>query len=213
MTDKIEFLIKNYLENRKTSVSGQREDAIYPSPEVLYDYLTDELKGPELERMLAFLRNNSEAQQLISKSREIMDSESGWENEKVPQALLNQAKSLMRPRSLRSRHSAAALKALLRQKNAAGVCPHCGKLITPFKRPLHSQQWKNVLWFGLAVLSFALSFVLRRFFYQFLAATLLFGFKWIVEQRATKTQIMIYKALSDDTGSERNRLHEHSPRL
>ena len=91
------------------------------------------------------------------------------------------------------------------------ACPHCGKPITPFKKPLSSQRWKNIFWLVSAAASFAMSFAMHRFFYQFLAATLLFGFKWIVEQRATKTQIMIYKALSDNP--EHQRLHRHSSRL
>lgn len=190
MTDKIDVLIKSYLESRTPGVSGQREGVIYPSCEVLYAYLTDELQGPELEKILIFLRNNPEAQQLVSKAREIMESQSGWENEKVPKALLDRAKGLMK------------------QTNVAGSCPHCGKPITPFKKPLWSQRWKNILWLALGAGSFALSFVVHAYFYQFLTATLFFGFKWIVEQRATKTQIMIYKALADDSEPTHSRVRK-----
>jgi hypothetical protein len=121
MTDKIDHLIKNYLETRKTNVTRRREDVVYPSFEVLYAYLTDELEGLDLERMVDFLRNDSEAQELVSKAREIIDSESGWENEEVPAALVHRAQGLMRQKSA-----------------AGGQCPHCGKPITPFKGPLRS---------------------------------------------------------------------------
>lgn len=194
MTDKIDVLIKNYLETRKSSVSGQREDVIYPSSEVLYAYMTDRLDGTELERMLAFLRQNPEAQELVSKARGLMDSESGWENEIVSTELLDRAKGLMQPKIL------------------TGTCPHCGKAITPFKKPLASQRWTNRLWLALGAASFALSFMIHPFFYQFLAAALLFGFKGILDQRATKTQIMIYKALSNETGEEHSRLHTSKTR-
>ena len=195
MTDKIDQLIKNYFQKRSAGVSGQRDSAVYPDSGILYSYLNDELEDRNLERMVSFLKNNPEAQELVLKARQIMGSESGWENENVPPALVQRAKRLMTA------------------GDAFGTCPHCGKRITPFKKPLSSQRWKNIVWLALGASTFALSFVVHRFFYQFLAATLLFGFKWIVEQRATKTQIMIYKALSEESGSEKHRLHQHSSHL
>ena len=193
--DKIDGLIKNYLESRKTGVSGQREDAVYPRSEILYAYLTDKLEGAELQRMLDFLKNNPKAQELIVKARETMESESGWENEKVSGDLLRRAQGLMP------------------SQRTAGSCPHCGKSITPFKKPLNAQRWMNALWLLLAAASFALSFVFRHYFMQFLAASVLAGMKGIVEMRATKTQILIYKAISGDGSSEEQRLHQHSSRL
>ncbi len=194
--EKIDVLIKNFLETRKTDISEERRSTIYPSSDVLYAYLNDELQGSELEQMLAFLRNNSEAQELISKAREVMGNESGWENEEVSEALVARAKGLMQA------------------KSPASSCPHCGKSITPFKKPLQSQRVKNTLWLALTLTFFGLSFIAHRFFYQFLAAALFFGFKWIMDQRATKTQIMIYKALSDNPESEQqHRLHRPFSRL
>ena len=192
--DKIDALIKNYFEKQSTGVSGHREDALYPDTGVLLAYLDGKLHGEEQERMLVFLRNNADAQELVSRARELVGSERGWEGEKVPADLMEKAKALMRPKS-------------------AGACPHCGKAITPFKKPLAVQRWANLAWLLLAAGSFGGSFAFPRYFMQFLVVTVLAGVKGIAEMRATKTQILIYKALSEDPASEQHRLHHHSSRL
>jgi hypothetical protein len=65
----------------------------------------------------------------------------------------------------------------------------------------------------LALISFGLSFVVRHYFMQFLAVTLLAGVKAIVDWRSAKTQILIYRALSAEPGPEQHRLHQHSSHL
>ena len=113
--------------------------------------------------------------------------------EKVPEAALRKAKDLMK---------------------GGMVCPHCGKPITPFKKPLTRQMLWNGLWLGLAVTMFLASFLFRPYFFQFLVLTLLFGFKWILERRSMKTQILIYKALQEEGGGSRLKdLHQHASRL
>ena len=191
MNDKIERLIKNYLE-KQPRPAGQRQLPHYPEPLELYRYLTDELQGGELEKMLNFLRNNEEGQVLVRSAREIMEKESGWEKESVPPDWIKVAKKMG-------------------AKSQNTVCPHCGKPFTPFKKPLASQKWMNLAWLVLAAASFALSFVFRRYFMQFLVASTLAGIKAIVELRATKTHILIYKALSDEPSQYR--LQDHSSRL
>ena len=195
MPDKIEQLIKQYLESSSGALSGQRENVNYPGITDLYRYLNDELAGGELERMLAFLRDNEEGQTLVRNARRLMQSEGGWENETIHPDDLRRARSLMSGPS----------------KNA--LCPHCGKPITAVKKPLSAQRWTNLAWLTLAVGAFALSFVFRRTFMQFLVVTVLAGVKGLVEMRATKTQILIYKALSEEHDSQQHRLHQHSPRL
>ena len=161
----------------------------YPTSSDLYQYLNDELSGAELERMLIYLRDNAEGQALVSRARRLMKSEGGWENEKPEVLSIDRARSLMPDHTQKAR------------------CPHCGKPITPFKRPLGSQRWMNLAWMLVALASFALSFVFRRYFMQFLAVTVLAGVQGLVELRATKTQILIYKALQkEDSG----KIHQHS---
>ena len=113
-----------------------------------------------------------------SKSRQIYERSSEAESQKVPVALIRKAKDLMN---------------LSRQF----VCPHCGKAITPFKKPISKQFLWNGVWLGGAVITFMLSFLFRRFFLQFLVVALLFGVKWIVDQKAMRTQVLIYKALKE----------------
>jgi hypothetical protein len=52
-----------------------------------------------------------------------------------------------------------------------------------------------------AVLSFALSFMVPRFFIQLLVATLLLGAKWIIDSKTTKMLVMIHEAWKN--GGER----------
>ena len=55
-----------------------------------------------------------------------------------------------------------------------------------------------VLWLILAIVSFGLSFVFKRYFFQCLAVALFFGFKWALDLRAAKTKIMMYRALDKE---------------
>jgi hypothetical protein len=118
------------------------------------------------------------------------------ERKEVPRPLVDKAKALM-------------------PAGAAVSCPHCGKPITPFKKPIGRQRLWNALWLGLAAGSFALSFVFPGTFVQWVALSVLFGVKWIVDQRAARTQVLIYKALQEETPKERasRDLHRSSTHL
>lgn len=50
------------------------------------------------------------------------------------------------------------------------------------------------IWFLLAIVMFLLSFIVPRYFMQFLVGALIFAAKWIVDNRNTKMLIMIYDA-------------------
>ena len=50
------------------------------------------------------------------------------------------------------------------------------------------------LYLILAIISFTLSFIIPRFFLQFLVATLLLGAKWVVDSKSTKMLVMIHEA-------------------
>ena len=105
------------------------------------------------------------------------------EKKEVPRSLVKKAKAL-------------------RPGRPGIACPHCGKPITPFKKPIQSQRFWNALWLLLAAASFALSFSIPRYFVQCVALAVLFGVKWIVDQKAAKTQVLIYKALQDKDSQE-----------
>ena len=53
---------------------------------------------------------------------------------------------------------------------------------------------KMNLYLILAIVSFVLSFIVPRFFLQFLAATLLLGIKWVADSKTTKMLVMIHEA-------------------
>lgn len=57
------------------------------------------------------------------------------------------------------------------------------------------------LYLILAIVSFALSFLLPRYFLQLLVATLLLGTKWIADSKTTKMLVTIYDAWK--TGGEK----------
>ena len=98
----------------------------------------------------------------------------------------------------------------LKPARVSAVCPHCGKAITPFRDPLAIQQVRNGVELTSAFVFFVLSFVFPHYFMQFLAAAALAGIKWIVDRKATRTQILVYKALREgsDEPSPVNRIKE-----
>ena len=116
------------------------------------------------------------------------------ENRPVPPELVRRAKELMP------------------ETGPSANCPHCGKRITPFKKPPQAQKW-NVLWLLAGAAAFILSFAFARYFLQFLAVALFCGFKWALDRRALKTQILIYRALQEDDAAGQHRLHTPSSRL
>lgn len=61
------------------------------------------------------------------------------------------------------------------------------------KRLLGHHLRKNV-WIIAAVLFFAFSFIFRAYFFQFLALTVIFAAKWIMDSRNTKLLITIHEA-------------------
>ena len=148
------------------------------------DKLDFEIKG-YLERL-----RDSEDAFLTQKAGEILDRLDEAGNTEVPEGWVKAAKSLM--------------------PQGKGIqCPHCRKLITPFKKPLQKQSLWN-LSLGVATLSaFGFSFIFPRYFIQFLVGALLLGVKWIVDQKAMKTQVLIYKALQEEESEKRNLRGSH----
>jgi hypothetical protein len=57
---------------------------------------------------------------------------------------------------------------------------------------------KVSLYLIFAAISFLLSFIVPRFFLQFLVATLLLGAKWVADSKSTKMLIMIHEAWKNE---------------
>ncbi len=70
------------------------------------------------------------------------------------------------------------------------------KAMKPKKKNLY------LVWYGVAVVAFCLSFLVPRYYMQFLVLTALAGIKAIADQRQAKMQILIYQAL--ESGKEIN---------
>jgi len=190
--DSMERQIREFLlRNRK--MNGGR-DVGAPLSEDFYRFLMDELEGEALQKMTSHLLTHPEDQELVVEARRLLETQAESEAEKVPRRLIQKAKGLMKPGS--------GLK-----------CPHCGRGITPFKRPLAKQTLWNAAWLCLAAACFLTSFILHRYFIQFSIFGFLFAVKWIVDQKATKTQILIYRALKEDSEEARGRLHKISSGL
>lgn len=56
-------------------------------------------------------------------------------------------------------------------------------------------------WLLAALCLFALSFILKRFFLQFLAAAVVLGFKWVMEGEGARKAIMIFKGIKNEETS------------
>ncbi len=177
--DTLDRTIKGYLEEKRGRLLSKDRGDEGPSTEELYLFITDELRGERLHKVLLYLKNNPDGQNLISEARRLLEKTDESAAEEVPRETILKAKGLVK------------------EKNEL-KCPHCGKTITPFKNPLKDQLIKNTLWLFLAAGSLCLSFFVRRYFLQCIAASVFFGIKWVLDQRATKMQILIYKALKDD---------------
>jgi len=191
----VELKIKKYLEEeRRGRGLGSRESAAHPATEAIYRYVMDELAGEELDAMLAHLKGCPEDQELVKSARRISEADLEAPLIPVPGEAVAKAKALVKDKAVVS-------------------CPHCGKPITPFKSPAKTQLFWSALWFSSACLSFALSFIFRGYFLQFLVLAALFGVKGILDQKAVKTQILIYKALKEQDTPDSKDLHETHSRL
>lgn len=201
--EKIDQMIRDYIKSqRQAFAGGRRPELSYPSDKDLFLFVENRLQGDALNKMIFHLRNHPADEKLVLGARELLGNLKEAEHESVPETLIQKAKAL------RSASSATA------PSERSLKCPHCGKGITPFKRMLSHQKLLNTLWFLGAVGAFLLSFAFPRYFIQCVALSVLFGIKWIVDQRASKTQILVYKALAESSEkAESSRLHEHKSHL
>ncbi len=192
--ERIDHKLKAYLESsRGVLPANDRLDA-YPAVEDYRLFITGALEGQALERMLAHLKSDPDAQKLVRGARALIEASAEASSQDVPAG------------------AEARVRALVKRSPQVR-CPHCGQGITPFKKPLAVQRAWSWAWAAGACISFALSFVFPYRYMQFLALTLLFGVKWIVDRRAQKTQILIYKALAENKETPHEHLHRASSHL
>ncbi|MGB2705893.1 MAG: zf-HC2 domain-containing protein [Candidatus Omnitrophota bacterium] len=67
-------------------------------------------------------------------------------------------------------------------------------------------DWKRNLWLFGAIIAFALSFFVSRYFVQLLVATILMGTKWIFDSINARILIMIYEAWKKGGSDEASKI-------
>jgi len=190
--DELDKQIKGYFEKEMANFIKNDRFEETPTAEDFYEFVCDNMKGAELEKILRYLRNNPEAQSLVAQARILIAEGGGSDQKNPPSEWMKQVKNLF-------------------PKSSIIQCPYCKKPITSFKKPIKTQNLYNLLWLLLSAVAFLSSFVYRKYFFQCLALALFFGIKWAVDQKSTKTQILIYKALKDEDTSGHSRDLHNTP--
>lgn len=186
--DAIEKEIRRYFSTSRAQALGRRPAAGYPDETDIYRFLTDRLSGAELERMLEHLKLHEDDRRFVARTRELLAETAQAEREEVPAELI-------------SRVRAAA------PRSGAVACPHCRGAITPFKRPLGRQKLYLALWLAAGAVFFGVSFLVPRYFVQWTVLGALCLVKCIVDAKAVRTQIIVYKALSEASEAKTRHLH------
>ncbi|MCG3176139.1 MAG: hypothetical protein MOGMAGMI_01080 [Candidatus Omnitrophica bacterium] len=98
------------------------------------------------------------------------------------------------------------------------VCPHCHKAIeAPAAGALGKRRAAAWAWLGACVVCFVVSLAVPRYFVQWVALAVLCGIKWAIDARTVRSQVLIFKALREESGGpgsfESGRLQKHSAHL
>ena len=96
-------------------------------------------------------------------------------------------------------------------------CSYCLDLLVVAKDILKKDPVVKVSWFKrlarqkwliLTLISFGLSFAVRRYFLQFLFLALIFGIKWALGSEGSKNLIMIFRGLSHKESEDKEKIFE-----
>ena len=93
-------------------------------------------------------------------------------------------------------------------------CGYCLDLLVVAKDAVDASKKKVSLtqslakqkWFILSMMSFLLSFFIKRYFFQFLTLSLILGIKWALSVEGSRNLVMIFRNLShhqEDSGREK----------
>lgn len=67
------------------------------------------------------------------------------------------------------------------------------------------ERLKRQKWLILSMAAFGASFLVKRYFFQFLFAALIFGIKWAVDSANKKAFVMVYRAWKDKNKVEKDK--------
>jgi len=70
------------------------------------------------------------------------------------------------------------------------------------KKPNVLQALKQQKWFILSMLSLGMSFFIKRYFFQFLTLSLIFGLKWALSAEGSRNLVMIFRALGQKDAAD-----------
>src|SRR3990167_2164646 len=76
------------------------------------------------------------------------------------------------------------------------------------KKPNVLQALKQQKWFILSMLSLGMSFFIKRYFFQILTLSLIFGLKWTLSAEGSRNLVMIFRGLGrkDTADSEKENI-------
>ena len=73
-----------------------------------------------------------------------------------------------------------------------------------------TKKRSELKWLVAALFLFALSFLFKRYFLQFLMAAVILGFKWVMEGEGARRAIMIFKGIQK-TEDQQKKIERRSP--
>ena len=76
------------------------------------------------------------------------------------------------------------------------------------KKPAITQILSQQKWFILSMLSFLLSFFIKRYFFQFLTLSLILGVKWGLSAEGSRNLVMIFRSLSLKEAEDKEKVLE-----
>ncbi len=76
-----------------------------------------------------------------------------------------------------------------------------------------TKKRSELKWLVAALFLFALSFVFKKYFLQFLVAATVLGVKWVMEGEAARRAIMIFKGIQKTEGQQKKFERKSPPRM
>ena len=172
--DDMDKELKGYFGRSETAHPGTRPAVGIDGVEVAR-FLEGQLTGERLAAVLRALQADATLRDCVRMSAGLTDQADAAGSEVVPAGWMTEMKALVKPVG----GSGCRVCAQRRMKDTA-----------------------SALWLLLAVGSFGLSFAFSHYFIQWVVLAAFFGFKWVMDRKAARTQVMIYKALSSDAESK-----------
>ncbi|MFA6280926.1 MAG: hypothetical protein WCY05_00285 [Candidatus Omnitrophota bacterium] len=156
-----ENIIKQYLK-ASLGENSMEKSVDCPSEKVLLDYLEQKLSEYELKTLEGHISGCGFCLSQLSLAYEAESMQGGKTLPRLPEDLVERVKGFVKP----------------------------GKDNKTFPVAKKRKLKKN-LFLAAAIIFFGLSFVIHRYFMQFLAAGLICGFRWAIDSEQARTLIMV----------------------